>query len=162
MNCKKILIAFDGSENAFRAVNYVGEVIGGGQGFTIVLLHVERLPDRDMFADEESWMARCKEQEAEMRHALGEAKAIIAAKGQPKNCVEERYIVSCRSPFHDRPVCSMGTSVAMDILRLQKEEDFGAVVIGRRGVSKQEEFLFGSVSSKIVHHARGCAVWVVE
>jgi len=162
MNTKKILIAFDGSENAFRAVSYVSEVIGGGQGFMVVLLHVERLPDRDMFADEASWLARCKEQEREIRHALEEAKTIISAKGTPEDRVEERYIVSCRSPFHDRPTCSMGTSVAMDILRIQKEENFGAVVIGRRGVTKQEEFLFGSVSNKIVHHARGCAVWVVE
>ena len=30
-----------------------------------------------------------------------------------------------------------------------------------RGLSRKEEFLFGSVSSKIVGHARNCAVWVV-
>jgi nucleotide-binding universal stress UspA family protein len=36
------------------------------------------------------------------------------------------------------------------------------VVLGRKGLSRSEEFLFGSVSSKIVNHARNCTVWVVE
>jgi nucleotide-binding universal stress UspA family protein len=35
-------------------------------------------------------------------------------------------------------------------------------VVGRQGLSRSEEFLFGSVSSKIVNHARNCTVWVVE
>jgi len=36
------------------------------------------------------------------------------------------------------------------------------IVLGRQGLSRSEEFLFGSVSSKIVNHARDCTVWVVE
>jgi nucleotide-binding universal stress UspA family protein len=35
-------------------------------------------------------------------------------------------------------------------------------VVGRRGVSKRQEFLFGSVSSKVVRDAKNCAVWVIE
>jgi len=42
-----------------------------------------------------------------------------------------------------------------------KEGGFGTVALGRRGVSKAEEFLFGSVSSKIIHSVKGCTVWVV-
>jgi nucleotide-binding universal stress UspA family protein len=38
---------------------------------------------------------------------------------------------------------------------------YGTIVVGRQGLSRKEEFLFGSVSSKIVSHARNCAVWVV-
>ncbi len=162
MNCKNILVAFDGSENSLRAIDYVGSVIRGDPSFKVCLLHVERLPDRDLFPDEDSWLKSCKSQEHAMRKALEEGRETLLVKGVPGEAVDARYVVSCRSPFHDRPQCSMGTSVAMDILRIQKEGDFGAVVIGRRGVSKQEEFLFGSVSMKIVHHARDCAVWVVE
>lgn len=36
------------------------------------------------------------------------------------------------------------------------------MVIGRRGVSKAEEFLFGSVSNKLVYHAKAHTVWVVS
>jgi hypothetical protein len=38
----------------------------------------------------------------------------------------------------------------------------GTVVIGRRGISKKEEFLFESTSNKIIHTAKDCAVWVIE
>jgi nucleotide-binding universal stress UspA family protein len=34
--------------------------------------------------------------------------------------------------------------------------------VGRKGRTRTEEFLFGSVSSKIVHHAQECTVWVVS
>ena len=47
---------------------------------------------------------------------------------------------------------------------LQEREKLGCdtIVIGRHGISRSEEFLFGSISSKIVTHARNCTVWVVE
>ena len=32
MNEKRILVAFDGSENALRAVDYVGKVLGAAPG----------------------------------------------------------------------------------------------------------------------------------
>ncbi len=46
MDCKKVLIAVDGSENSMRAVMYAGEVIHNTPGFTLQLLHIEKLPDR--------------------------------------------------------------------------------------------------------------------
>jgi len=36
------------------------------------------------------------------------------------------------------------------------------VVIGRRGLSKKEEFIFGSTSNRILHEANNCAVMVIE
>jgi len=36
------------------------------------------------------------------------------------------------------------------------------IVIGRRGISKKEEFIFGSTSNKIIHEAKKCAVLVIE
>lgn len=40
--------------------------------------------------------------------------------------------------------------------------DYGTIVVGRHGLLRSEEFIFGSISSKIVSHARNCTVWVVE
>ena len=36
------------------------------------------------------------------------------------------------------------------------------LVVGRRGISHKEEFIFGSTSNKTLHHARKCAVLIVE
>jgi nucleotide-binding universal stress UspA family protein len=52
--------------------------------------------------------------------------------------------------------------VARDILREIAEGGYGTVVVGRRGISRTQQFLFGSVSNKIVHNARGCTVMVVD
>jgi hypothetical protein len=34
--------------------------------------------------------------------------------------------------------------------------------IGRRGISKKEEFMFGSTSTRILHIAKDCSIWVIE
>jgi len=164
MDCKKILIAVDGSENAERAVNYTGEMMRNSAPVPIMLLCIERFPDRDLFQDEASWKQRCSEHRQEMQQFLADAREMLEAKGIPPEVISERYVTSCVSPFGegDAGRCSRGTSIAQEILAVLKEEGFGTVVVGRRGVSKAEEFLFGSVSSKIIHHARSCTVWVVS
>ena len=66
MNFKKILLAVDASENALRAVEYVGNIAGDRAGFEVQLLCIERLPHRDLYPDEEQWKASCEEARAEM------------------------------------------------------------------------------------------------
>jgi nucleotide-binding universal stress UspA family protein len=46
----------------------------------------------------------------------------------------------------------------------EEVERLGActVVVGRRGISTKEEFLFGSTSHKLLRTAKNCAVWIVE
>jgi nucleotide-binding universal stress UspA family protein len=53
-------------------------------------------------------------------------------------------------------------SVGEEIMARQREGGYGTVVVGRRGRSRQEEFLFGSVSSTVVHQATDCCIWVVS
>lgn len=163
MDWKKLLIAVDGSENSARAIDYAGVMVGDSRDVHIKLLCIERFPDRDLFPDERSWKKRCAEHREELQQFLVEARATLEANGIDPANISERYVVSCSSPFADRAAvsCSHGTSIAQEILSVLKEEHFGTVVVGRRGVSKAEEFLFGSVSSKIIHHAKDCTVWVI-
>jgi len=163
MDFKKILVAVDASENSVRAVSYVGEMLGATQGFSVVLLYIERFPDRDLFPDDASWKARCLEQAEEVKDTLQDSKDILIAKGLPESSVAINYLPSCKSPLADRVAtrCSLGTSIAREILDVVKEGGFGTVALGRRGVSKAEEFLFGSVSNKVIHSVKGCTVWVV-
>jgi nucleotide-binding universal stress UspA family protein len=163
MKCKKILVAVDASDNAMRAVRYTGEIVGDRPGFCIELLTIERLPARDLFPDETAWKAACQDTRAELGTFQDKAAFALHDLGVPKEAVTKRYISSCHSPLAaDTLHCSPGTSIAHEILQEVRDGEFGTVVVGRRGVSKAEEFLFGSVSTKIIHYARGCAVWVVE
>jgi len=47
------------------------------------------------------------------------------------------------------------------ILSEWEARSYSTIAVGRQGLSRKEEFLFGSISSKIVNHARDCTVWVV-
>ncbi len=64
--------------------------------------------------------------------------------------------VSIRSTVRNCP------SMAECILSEHDEFGYITIVVGRQGLSRSEEFLFGSISSKIVNHAHKCTVWVVE
>ncbi|NJB68072.1 nucleotide-binding universal stress UspA family protein [Desulfobaculum xiamenense] len=149
MDCKRILVAVDTSENSLRAVSYVGEMVRNTEGVHVELLHIVRLPQRDLYPDEVSFQEQLRVQEVESQNFLEDAHGILEGKGLPSGSVTERQL------------CITVPSIAQHILRIQKEGNFGTIVVGRRGVSKAEEFLFGSVSSKIVHYAKNCCVWVV-
>ncbi|MBC8317247.1 MAG: universal stress protein, partial [Desulfobulbaceae bacterium] len=54
-----------------------------------------------------------------------------------------------------------GETISQAILDVQQEGGYGTVVVGKRGVSRAEEFLFGSISNALVHSSGEFTVWVV-
>lgn len=147
---KNILIAVDESENASRAVSYVGRLLAGIGGFRVLILHVICQPDEDFFptaAEKDKWLGQ---QKLRVDVMLKNYQKILIGKGfAPAD-------VSVRSALRYCP------SLAECILAELKQTKCNTIVVGRQGLSRSEEFIFGSVSSKIVNHARNCTVWVVE
>jgi nucleotide-binding universal stress UspA family protein len=147
---KNILIAVDDSENARRAVSYVGKLLAGIEGFKVLVLHVISQPEEDYFpssAEKEKWLSQYK---LKVDSMLKSYRRILIDEGfEPED-------VSIRSTLRYCP------SMAECILAERDETKYSTIVVGRQGLSRSEEFLFGSVSSKIVNHARDCTVWVVE
>jgi nucleotide-binding universal stress UspA family protein len=163
MRARNILLAVDASANAMRAVQYTGEMIGNRSGFTIELLVVEKFPDRDLFADKEAWIAQCQAVREALQAFLDAACLRLQEAGVPAEAIGRKYLASSGSPLEAlEQACRPGATIADEILREVSDQQFGTVVVGRRGVSKAEEFLFGSVSTRVIQAARGCAVWVVE
>jgi nucleotide-binding universal stress UspA family protein len=147
---KNILIAVDESENARRAVSYVAELLGGVEGFAVTILHVIPLPEEDFFltdSEKEKWLSQYS---AKIDAMLEDYRQILIESGFHPNDV------SLRSPTRYCP------SMAECILAERDEREYGTIVVGRQGLSRTEEFIFGSISSKIVTHASNCTVWVVE
>lgn len=151
MDFKNILIAVDASANARRAVEYATTVLAAARGVKITLLYVERAPGRDRFDTEDAWLSQCRLEHDRVFDFLKDARAALLAAGLPEEAVLERTVL-----------CSAEPSIAQTILDVQQEGGYGTLVVGRRGLTKGEEFLFGSVSSKLVHNARNCAVLVVQ
>ena len=147
---KNILIAVDESENARRAVLYVAQLLEGAEGFSVTILHVINEPEEDYFPttdEKEKWLGQYKKKVDKM---LEDYRQILIQKGF------DQSVVSVRSTLRYCP------SMAQCILEERDETEYSTVVVGRQGLSRSEEFLFGSVSSKIVNYARNCTVWVVE
>lgn len=146
---KNILVAVDTSENSRRAVTYVGQMLGGTQGFHITLLHVIPDPEEDYFPSEserESWVDSYRDRTESL---LKEYRGMLMEFGFDSSDVD----------FHaPRRYCP---SMAECIMAERDQRSYDTIVIGRQGLSRKEEFLFGSISNKIVTHAKDCTVWVV-
>jgi nucleotide-binding universal stress UspA family protein len=147
---KNILIAVDESENARRAVLYVAGLLGGLSGFKVALVHVIPDPEEDYFqasSEKDRWL---NEYRVRIRKVLEEYRGLLVESG-----FEEKS-VSVHAPLRYCP------SMAQCILKERDKNESATIVVGRQGMSRAEEFLFGSISNKIVQHAKDCTVWVVQ
>ena len=146
---KNILLAVDDSENSARAVAYTGQILAGGLDYQITLLHIIPEPEEDFFPsrrDQQRWLARYRKKMAVL---LEDYRKVLMAHGLAAGDV--KVAIKLRS-------CP---SLAECILKERESSGCDTIVVGRQGLSRSEEFLFGSISSKIVTHADRCTVWVV-
>ena len=147
---RHILAAVDESDNSKRAIMYLADFFGSDKDVFITILSIIPEPSEDFFATaaaREKWRT---EKKAEMDTVLARYREILSGAGFTDSQIEIRLII--------RPC----TSIADAILEEQAKLRCCIVVVGRRGISHNEEFVFGSTSNKILHHATKCAVMVVE
>ncbi len=157
----KMIIALDGSEGAWRAVEYVAETFGRTPGVHITLLHVlAGLPpafwdDGHILSDQEkqsrerlvgNWQ---KEQEKQWQGLVKKSHDHLTKAGIPKDAVVAKF----KPKYYD---------VAEDILSEAEEGKFDTIVMGRRGLGMAKALLLGSITNKVVQNAKGCAVTIVE
>jgi nucleotide-binding universal stress UspA family protein len=145
-----VLVAVDDSEMSLRAVAYTGEMLKDLKGVTLHILHIINEPEEDFFSslkEKDQWLM---DEKAKVERFLNRYRETLTKKGIHKeNIFVHQKVRYC-------------PSVAECILNERKALDCKTVVIGRKGVTREEEFLFGSVSNRIIHRARECTIWVVE
>jgi len=147
---RHLLVAVDESDNSRRAVMYMADFFGGFPDVFVTLLTIIPEPSEDFFPTEAERQAWLQAKKAEMRQHLAAYKEILLGAGFQESQIESRLSV--------RPCTSIGDAILEEQAKLR----CCIVVVGRRGISHSEEFVFGSTSSKILHHAKHCAVMVVE
>ncbi len=147
---RHLLIAVDESDNSRRAVMYVADFFTGNPDIFVTLLSIIPEPTEDLFPTEELQQQWMTEKKAAMDKTLAGYKEILLGAGLKEEQIETRLSIRA---------C---TSIGDAILEEQAKLRCCIVVVGRRGITHSEEFLFGSTSSKILHHATHCAVMVVE
>jgi len=147
---RHLLVAVDESDNSRRAVMYVANFFLGSQDIFINLLSILPEPSEDYFQTEEDRRTWVQEKKALLERVLASYREILLDAGFGAEKITSRLV--------ERPC----TSVAEAILEEQETLRSCIVVVGRRGISHQEEFVFGSTSNKILHQAKNFAVLVVE
>lgn len=145
----RVLVGLDESEAALNAVRYLAGVLGGSSTCKVRLMAVHQPPCQDDPARRDEAAGSDDDARLLLEEQLLKAYHILVqARLPPENLSTEL-------------VEAAGRTVGETIMAHQRQGGYGTVVVGRRGVSKAEEFLFGSVSSSVVRMAGDCCVWVV-
>jgi nucleotide-binding universal stress UspA family protein len=133
----KFLLTYDGSGGAKRGLEMTLELARPGDAVTVVGV-AEGIP---LFGHAGSLPSPGQVRECEQK--LADAAAALGARA-----------VSCTT-------VSRSGDPATAILEVAAEEGSDLIVLGTRGLSKAERWLVGSVSTKVLHHAR-CGVLVAR
>ena len=148
----KVMLAVDGSEASLRAVDHFSFMVGGNEDLKVTVFHVTPMLRNYCaidFDDKES----------------GAGKAI--ARGS-RRCVDHFY-AHARKKFTDAglrddqvelEVVKRTVDVGKAIVGRIRKEDYGTVVLGRRGTG--EAFFMGSVSKYVLDKTYGRTLWVVS
>ena len=147
----KILIGYDGSDGANKAVDYIAKLLGSTD-CEVTLTHVIRPmgnPHRQtgFFTPAE-----------EAEYIAINSKMIEPAFVQAENNLKKGGFSTKRL---SRDILTMETSRAAAITHKAEKEDYGTIAVGRRGISKVEEFIMGRVSTKVLNMVTKTAVWIV-
>jgi nucleotide-binding universal stress UspA family protein len=149
----KVLVAVDCSENALRAVDHAGFMLGA-TGCELTLFHTTRslrgyMPQEIIEGDpalEELWRRKEGQQIAPY---MTKARELLQEAGIDERRLRSIVVAGSRSP-------------AEDILAEARRGGYGTLVLGRRGLSKAKAFFVGSVTNRILQEAVPFAVCIVQ
>jgi nucleotide-binding universal stress UspA family protein len=166
-NTKHILIAVDDSEASYRAVTYVGSIIGGYEGFRVCLLHALPPLPRELLEfggsedpqQEEREEASIKTEQARWIEAVAQAAEPVFARAKhilhearvPEDAVETQIVDTVNTQ-----------DTVLDILDTAHARHCGTVVVGRESYHGLKALLTSHVSDELISQGEGLAVWVVE
>ena len=149
---KRVLIAIDNSENALRAVDHAGFMLSGTDCPVTIfhtMRHLRRFVPQEVLDEapelEELWKTKAGQ---EIEPFMTKAKEVLVKAGLSESQISKKVVDGSRS-------------AASDILEEARKNEYGTIVMGRRGISGVQEFFMGSVSSKVLQNATGMAVWIV-
>lgn len=149
--CKwqKLLVAINDSDDALRAVRYVGQVASVAHTITIYLLYVYPDPPPDYYTKGGTLDAYKEVMQFQAQGALDVAISNL----KNYEVADERIIT--------RIELADGKTISQAILNAMERFQCNTLVVGKRGISKNEEFLFGSISNTLARKTKGFTTWII-
>ena len=144
---KSILISLKNLASSGPVLDFFDRFSICAEDYSITLLHVWRKPS----ASEELMGKKfAKEEQSRVLSFLQQAKDRLVEKGYDPNEIKTELVTI---PY---------PTIADGIIDQFNKGDFDMVVIGRKTMSKAEEFVLGDVSAKLIRALEGTAVLVVR
>ena len=140
----KILLAVDGSDQAFEAARYASRLFSPNR-IEVVLFHVlTKIPESfwDIEKDptlilKEATLSDWRDhQKKKIQELMESARQLFLDRGMPENAVSAK--------IQERQV-----GIARDIIH-ESQREYNAVILGRWGMSLLKDFLWGSIAEKII------------
>ncbi len=146
---EKILVAVDEGETSLRALRYVGRMVASIANVSICLLHIYPEPPPDFYTNGGVLEVYQEEKRKNAETIFAQGERVLHEAGIPPEVIERSIHLAS------------GKTISQMILDVQLKGKFGTVVVGKRGVSKAEEFLFGSISNALARNSCCFTTWVV-
>jgi nucleotide-binding universal stress UspA family protein len=143
---KKVLVALDDSMSSKAVIEFIIQMPLCPQEWHIFLLHIFR---KSSASEELMGRKFTAEQPERMYEMLRRAKQNLVQNGFRKEKVDIQIAE------HEYPTVTDG------IIDQHKKQHYDMVVIGRKSMSKAEEFVMGDISIKLIRLLQGAAVLVV-
>lgn len=154
----KILLAVDNSKNALKAIKYVAKTVKPES--TVTMLSV--LPDATAACELDGpSLAPIFKSNIKTFCTIEDAKksAVEGFMEEAKKTLEKAGFASKNVAVRIR---KKKVGIARDILKEAKQGKYDTLIVGRRGLTGIKQFVFGSVSNKIVQLAKDITVIVVD
>ena len=153
---KEILIALDDSIHSRQAVHYAASMSSMVGDLSYTLFHIQPVISQYIIEEAE-------------KDAVANAKLSALVKSNNKNArtLLDKFKSQMKDAGIDPGCIKIQTmprmsGLAKDILDYAVAGQYDAIVVGRRGVSKVQEMLMGSVTGKLLEHSKVIPVWVID
>ena len=153
---KKLLIAVDSSVYSYNTLHYLEQLFAHLDDIRLHLLSVVTCTPSETASE---WL-----DELELMSSLRpeEQKRYAAAKKFLHQAVERLKRNGIGREQVSTEVKISRTNPADEVLNIARKGMFDALVLGRRGVSKLEELIMGSVSSTMFEKCHDVPIWIVD